>query len=450
MESPLAEEPESSYGRRRRSSAAPVRPAGPPAGALAGAPAGAPDASPATCRSNKSGNETADLAAAASQARPSTGRPAIRRVPPPLVAAKPSTQAAPDAVLSGAQQAVDAESHKGSTTHSGKLFFVGQQYFHDQHGAGEVIGVDGDSVVTIRYKDGNQRFTPAQHHTLRPFIDDADNYTAETLFQMCDTDSSGHINLSEFTFLHAMLKTAQEKNARLVTETEKAEKEHLELASSLRQKVKTARGWMCAVIVFIIVLLGLFACVTFAFFKEFITTGEKNGFMAAGNGRVLKTSPALFALPLIVAPVLPWEQLKEVSSLTVSYYDPHDSDVPDQKIMASVNIVNVLRVNQTAVRFDATSGHRVKAIRVWNGEALVVFDDDTTANACMADVRCSALTSTDGDRIEEQTEYAYEVLHEMGFTQNLVTDDQGRRRLAEGSCDAPKTWCADGLFAPLP
>ena len=43
-----------------------------------------------------------------------------------------------------------------------------------------------------------------------------------------------------------------------------------------------------------------------------------------------------------------------------------------------------------------------------------------------------------------------EVLHEMGFTQNLVTDDQGRRRLAEGSCDAPKTWCADGLFALLP
>ena len=40
-----------------------------------------------------------------------------------------------------------------------------------------------------------------------------------------------------------------------------------------------------------------------------------------------------------------------------------------------MNIVNVVHVNQTAVRFDATAGHRIKAIRVWNGEALVVFDD---------------------------------------------------------------------------
>ena len=122
MESPLAEEPESSYGRRRRSSAAPVRPAGPPAGALAGAPAGAPDASPATRRSNKSGNETADP-------RPSTGRPAIRRVPPPLVAAKPSTQAAPDAVLSGAQQAVDADRHKGSRRTVASFSLLGSSTF---------------------------------------------------------------------------------------------------------------------------------------------------------------------------------------------------------------------------------------------------------------------------------------------------------------------------------
>ena len=202
---------------------------------------------------------------------------------------------------------------------------------------------------------------------------------------------------------------------------------------------------MCAVIVFIIILMGLFACVTFAFFKEFITTGESNGFEVGGNGHVLKTSPALFALPLIVAPVLPWAQLKQVGSLTVSYYDPI-GDFQDQKVMASVNVVGVVHVNQTAVQFDTTGGQRVKAVRVWNGEALVVFDDGTTASACATDVDCSALTSTDGDRIDAQIEKAYEALQEMGFAENVALDESGRRRLDSGSCDVAKTWCDKGFL----
>ena len=338
------------------------------------------------------------------------------------------------------------EEQAKNVTHRAKLFKVGHDYFHERHGHGKVVGVTDDYVITMDFPDGKQEFHMAEHRRLRLVIQDADNHTAETLFKLADADCTGSITLEEFTFIHAMLKESSEKHSRLFAEKEKADKAHKSLASSLGKKVKVARAWMCAVIVFIIILLGLFACVTYGFFKEFITTGESNGFMAGGNGYVLKTSPALFALPLIVAPVLPWEQLKEVGSLTVSYYDPLNSDFQDQKVKASVSIVNVVYVNSTAVQFDATSGHRVKAIRVWNGEALVVFDDGTTASACAADVRCSALTSTDGEKVAEQTELAYEVLAEMGFTQNLVADASGRRSLDEGTCAVARTWCADGFL----
>ena len=243
-----------------------------------------------------------------------------------------------------------------------------------------------------------------------------------------------------------MLKEAQEKNDRLIGEVKKTDTAHRHQTSSLAKKVRHARAWMCAVIVFIVILLGLFATVTWVFFKEFITTGESNGFEVGGNGHVLKTSPALFALPLIVGPVLPWAQLKQVGSLTVSYYDPMSSDLQDQKVRASVTIVNVVHVNQTVVQFDATAGHRVKAVRVWNGEALVVFDDGTTASACATDVDCSALTSTDGDQIDEQIEIAYEVLQEMGFAENVAVDDSGRRRLDSEVCEAAKTWCGKGYL----
>ena len=67
------EEPgDDSYGRRRRTTRV---------------PAGAPAASPATRSPPKGGDEAAPLIELA-QGRPAAGRPAIRRVAPPLAAAK--------------------------------------------------------------------------------------------------------------------------------------------------------------------------------------------------------------------------------------------------------------------------------------------------------------------------------------------------------------------------
>ena len=237
--------------------------------------------------------------------------------------------------------------------------------------------------------------------------------------------------------------------ARITNEAKKNEKARRLITDSLRENAKTARAGLCAVIVFLVLLLGLFAAVTFAFFTRYTTMEESHGFGVGMRGQVLKTAPALSALPLIVAPVLPWEQLKAVSSLTVTYYDPANLDLEGQKVRASVTVVNVVHVNDTAVQFDATAGHRVKAVRVWNGEALVVFDDGTTASACAADVSCSALTSTDGDRVEELKARAYAELQDMGFMQILVedetalVDETGRRRLVQtDTCQ--KQWCTEG------
>ena len=251
--------------------------------------------------------------------------------------------------------------------------------------------------------------------------------------------------------------------ARITNEAKKNEKARRLITDSLRENAKTARAGLCAVIVFFVLLLGLFAAVTFAFFTRYTTTEESHGFEVGMDGHVLRTAPARFELPLIVAPVLPWAQLKDVSSLTVTYYDPANSDLDGQKVRASVTIVNVAHVNETAVQFDATAGHRVKAVRVWNGEALVVFDDGTTASACAADVSCSALTSTDGDLIDEQKEMAYEALHDSGFTQfyastnvdeiaaRFCAEETGRRELVHvlttGASQGKvcrQNWCSKG------
>ena len=130
------------------------------------------------------------------------------------------------------------EQAQGATRRA-KLFKAGQEYFHDVHGHGAVKAVAAGFVVKMHFKDGDQDFRLREHGTLRLIVQDADNYTAESLFKLADTDGSGHINLAEFTFIHAMMKEAQEKHERLLLEVKKTDKAHKLITGS---RVSSASG----------------------------------------------------------------------------------------------------------------------------------------------------------------------------------------------------------------
>ena len=101
-----------------------------------------------------------------------------------------------------------------------------------------------------------------------------------------------------------------ELTERLTSEAKKKHKAYRLLTNSLCENPKAARAGLCAAIVFMVLIFGIFAEVTFAFFTKYIPTGESHGFGVRMDGHQgLRTALPLFALPLIVTPVLPWAQL---------------------------------------------------------------------------------------------------------------------------------------------
>ena len=57
---------------------------------------------------------------------------------------------------------------------------------------------------------------------LRPIIEDAHTYTAEVLFDMVDTDSSGTIEKAEFVYMHTMVLNSEKRAAARVAEAKAA------------------------------------------------------------------------------------------------------------------------------------------------------------------------------------------------------------------------------------
>jgi hypothetical protein len=78
------------------------------------------------------------------------------------------------------------------------LFKVGQRYRHDKHGVGTVAEILDEGVALIKFDNGDEhRYRPQSQHKLKPVMDDASQFTAQTLFKMVDTDNSGTLNLEE-------------------------------------------------------------------------------------------------------------------------------------------------------------------------------------------------------------------------------------------------------------
>ena len=89
----------------------------------------------------------------------------------------------------------------------------------------------------------------------------------------------------------------------------------------------------------VIILAGMTAILVFAFKDTYAQRALLTD--ATSNSSVMKTSPAKTPLPLIVAPVLRWEQLWSVRSLTVTVVD--DSQIAIRQSTLTISAVRATR-----------------------------------------------------------------------------------------------------------
>eukprot|EP00964_Phaeocystis_antarctica_P024118 scaffold13501_cov52-Phaeocystis_antarctica.AAC.1 len=165
--------------------------------------------------------------------------------------------------------------------------------------------------------------------------------------------------------------------------------------------------------------------------------------MSNANGEVVGTRMATHDLPLIVAPVLPDDELSSVETIRVTL--PGSTTGPAEVSSGEANsevssgeavneagpsevnwfrISRVQKVNSTAVVFHALGGEQ---IRVWNGVTTVRLSaTGPEIPVCSANVTCAAF-QVEGVELAEKYLAKAEAL--------LVPFEEGRRRLAEECLD---------------
>ena len=83
------------------------------------------------------------------------------------------------------------------------------------------LGPEG--VVEMKFDNGEvHKYDLISQRKLRPIIEDAHTYTAEVLFDMVDTDSSGTIEKAEFVYMHTMVLNSEKRAAARVAEAKAA------------------------------------------------------------------------------------------------------------------------------------------------------------------------------------------------------------------------------------
>ena len=233
--------------------------------------------------------------------------------------------------------------------------------------------------------DSGDRHTYAMEslRKLLPIVKDAHRHTAESLFAIMDADSSGVLDLEEFGWLHKTIKEGEIKHQQEIAESKASEEQQREIAKRTRKQLMRA-------MVFILILLagmtGLMVLVIAAY-KDTETVGA---YFSGTDGTVLQTAPAMVALPMVVAPVIPLPQLQGVQQLSITYFDT----VTQQEVQVSPTVDTVALFNATAVIFYMARGP-VDEVHVWNGDAYAVLATGAKAAICEADVSCSALTVED-------------------------------------------------------
>jgi len=217
-------------------------------------------------------------------------------------------------------------------------------------------------------------------------------------------------------------------------------------AEKSRLDLKKSRHMLFILFLLTLVLLlgigGLFAFVTAIYKDTYVVKGDTA--MSNAKGEVVGTRVATHNLPLIVAPVLPDDELFSVETLRVTL--PGSTTGPAElvsgkainetvgsgetindfgpSVVRMFRISGVEKVNSTAVVFHALGGEQ---IRVWNGVTTVRLSaTGPEIPVCSANVTCAAF-QVEGAELAEKYLAQAEAL--------LVPFEEGRRQLAEACLD---------------
>ena len=203
-----------------------------------------------------------------------------------------------------------------------------------------------DGVSTIRFDNGETHgYNVASQRKLKPVLEDAHALTPETLFKIVDTDSSGHLDVKEFIFLHRMIVKGEAMHSAKVAEAKASEEQQRQAAKRMRKQLFAATGIIC-------ILLAAMAGLMVAVIDAYKDTEASGAYFAATDGSVLQTSPAMVALPMVVAPVIPLPQLQGVQQLAITYFDT----VTQQEVQVSPTVDTIALFNATAVIFYMARG----------------------------------------------------------------------------------------------
>jgi hypothetical protein len=180
-----------------------------------------------------------------------------------------------------------------------ETFKAAQRFFHDKHGEGSVVARTADGVVEMRFDNGaTHKYDLISQRKLRPIIEDAHTYTAEVLFDMVDTDSSGVLEKAEFVYMHTMVLNSEKRAAAKVADAERNEAEQ-------RRAKRMAMWALLVAVLMILVLLGAMVGISLAANEASKESHVSNGgLMTALDGSAVKTEVArsfgsLFDLPLL-------------------------------------------------------------------------------------------------------------------------------------------------------
>ena len=255
----------------------------------------------------------------------------------------------------------DAERKKRALARS-ETFKAEQRFFHDKHGEGTVVSRSTDGEIEMKFDNGEvHKYNLASQRKLRPIIEDAHTYTAEVLFDIVDTDSSGVLEKAEFVYMHTMVLNSEKRAAAKIADAERNEAE--------QRRAKRLVMWALLVAVLLIfVLLGGMLGIAFAAneaSKESHVGAD--GLMTGLDGSSVKTEEVrsyatLYDLPKIETNILAfldqltvnlagdgagaWPAVAQATFKVTSAIKPSDDEV--YLFLASGAIAHIDAANATA------------------------------------------------------------------------------------------------------
>lgn len=227
-----------------------------------------------------------------------------------------------------------------------------------------------------------------------------------------DTDGDGKVTKEEQRIYDALVQADVSKDGNLsVSEMYSA----LSRFAALDRKREQYKRF--GVVVTFVLLLVIASTLATSLAAAFIAKDSKASNVGGGSALtgvsgvdILQTAPALYPVPLIVAPVLPLETIAKVESLSVSY-----NGIGGEKAQARFLVSGFERLNNTYITFESMMS-RVKEVRVWNGETTVLLGDGSVQSICAGEITCSALHVEDATAAQAQEADAIQALEAAGFS----------------------------------